>query len=791
MIKNKEFYKLLKNKEFNIPSFIYSFKKDKITHVNLSLALLYGFSDIESFMEWTHDKLYNVTNAKGMNKIKKMYEESVPTYNFNLSFFNNLNTRIHALCIANQFDDNVIIFMYDMTDMIKTQNQIEANYLNSSLNKNAIIRALIYGYENVIKIDLEKFSPTIIEQDGEEVKEKEIQASWDDYTNFILSLINDEDNKRLKPLFSKENIIDLGKSKDGVIVEKFSSNFSISNATKKKNFVQYEIVFEAIKLNELQYVFILVKPIDEKNLIFKDMNLISLVSSDYLSIFSIDDNAKINIIRANKKFEDFFKTYWTNNTFSEAIRLYANRFVDNSDKETFLEDSNLLYIREKLENEKSFVIPFKRVFNNTKEDVEFLFFNTFKDGKKQLTLAIKGQEKKDKAYMIDAMTDLYTYSGFIDSVESTLKNEYKGYVIYFKLKNFDKYNKFFSTRAGDKLLLKLGNIIHRLENDYKIVGGHLAKEEFLVYINIKEDKLDQFVMYLLERIQVTSQYFDFDISCGVTNVKDEIFDISLMVEDAMFASKNTKELVNQNYFCFNPQMKKEIEFEKSEMDFIIKSIKENKIYSYFRPIYKNNNVIGYDYNIRTLDLFRNHNRSLYPFLEKNGLSFNVNKNCVKEILNISSKKNKLFIIYLTKQFLENKKELFNLVDFINKNSLNEKIIISIGTNNVENTMNDTLINFFRNNNIKIMFDYSNSKIFNIESLIKFKPDFVKLDVKTYKDLGETGIDLLEQIVRILYSKGLNLYLANINSLEFKNLDSINYIYTLRGDKTFDNSEISI
>ena len=787
MFLNKEFYKLLDNEKFNIPAFIYSFKHKKITKANDAIARLFGFESKELFSAHMHDKLYNVCTAKGIKKIDEMYKRGNLDYSFNISFFNNLNKKIHSLCNVNQFDNtNIIVLMYDLTNKINEQNQIEASYLNSILDKNAIIRGLAYNFETIIKIDMDDFTSSIIEIEGEEVKEKEIQASWESYTNFLLSLININDAKRIRPLFSKENLKDFSNSKKHFRTEKFESNFTISNASMAKETLEYEIVFVSVSLNEKNYVFILIKLIND-NIYDSDLNIISQVSSEYLSIFKINSENKILIVRANKKFEEFFNTYWLNNDFSEAIKLYSNRFVSNVDKQKFIEMTKLDNISHALKNNKFYHVPFERIYNNTVEKVEFLFFKTILGDKEELTLAIKTLESEQPIYKIDSMTDLYTYSAFLSVIEERLKTNLKGYIIYFNIKNFDKYNKYFSTLAGDKILMKLGNIIHRLKQDYDIVGAHIAREEFVLYINIEENRLDDFIMFLLERIQVTSQYFDFIIDCGVINVEDEIFDISLMVEDAIYASRNTKEIVNQNYFFFNKNMKNEIEYDKSEMDFIIKSIKDNDIYSYFRPIYKNNVVVAYDYNIRTRELFRNHNRSLYPFLEKNGLSFNVNLNSVNKILEIASNSKKTFIVYLTKQFLENKKELHSLIEKINDLNLNDRIILSIGSNNIDNTLDETLKSYFRVNNIKYMFDYTNCNTFNFTSIIKFKPDYIKLDLKLYNDLGDYGLKLLHAVSTIIRDNNIKLYFANINYYDDMNL--LDDLYTLKGDKTVQENEI--
>lgn len=178
MFLNREFYKLLNNEKFNIPAFIYSFKTKKIVEVNTSLSELFGFDSKENFRNHMHDKLYNVCTAKGLNKIEEMYKKGIENYNFNISFYNNLNKKIYTLCSVNQFDaTSIIVFMYDFTNKITEQNQIEASYLNSILEKNAIIRGLAYNYETIIKIDMDDFSSSIVEIEGEEVKEKEIQAS--------------------------------------------------------------------------------------------------------------------------------------------------------------------------------------------------------------------------------------------------------------------------------------------------------------------------------------------------------------------------------------------------------------------------------------------------------------------------------------------------------------------------------------------------------------------------------------------------------------------------------------
>ena len=797
LINNKK--KLLKlianNKDFEGALFVYDFKLNKITAVNDALVRLFGYDSKDDFQNSVHHKITNLISSKSLDRINDYYNKGINYFTINFSFFNKENIKRSGALIANILPGEELLYglIIDVTNQIKMINQLENNFLEDSTNKRLVIRSLLSNFESVVKIDLDNFQSSNIFIDREDVLEQSLAVDWNDYYRFVLNLMSESDANKLENFATKEALIEMVKEGIGYKVETFTSAFNIKSAAKNDKAISYKLIVEVLQTNDKKHAFLIIEAEDKENVANGSFNLVSAFSADYSSVFIIDEDTNQILARnTSNRFRAYFEGKESLD-FDYAMENYANTYVFEEDRVFFKKAILNGKLFETLKDKPSYIINFRRVLDGYVDTAMFYFIKAKENDKNEIIMAVRTASNDSYAseYQshaeIDSLTELLTYSRFIKILDKKIiENDYKGFVIRFDIDHFSKYNNLFGVAAGDKILAKVGNNLNLLSKDYDTINSRLSGDIFLVYINSDEDILKEYINKLQYNLSKMSQFFDFIITVGVYRVQNNGMTARDMVDGAALAANTIKNNYDKTYVIYDNGIRESVIARTSQLTSTVKALKEDKLYSYFRPIYNNDLVVGYDYNIKLEDMKFNID-NLYQYLDDNGLSIAVNKRGQSEIIDAAANNNLKFVIYLTKHFFLKHGEVDNLIEQIDKNHIDHnKICLSLSPSIVYEDENVAMrIAKIRDLDIDVMFDYTNYPSFDFKAIYECKINCMKFDFTNIDKKSEFAKLSLNGLISMAVSGQFKIYIAKISDAHLNQLKTqMNLWYTKDDNKIY-------
>jgi len=761
---------LINNKYLEGAFFIYDFKEEKIVMVNDALARLFGYEDKDDLNHVTHDKLVNLVGGKIADRLKENFKRGLSYFNLYFSYFTKDNHKRYAALIGNIIKNTNIMYslIVDVTEQIEFKNKIENNFLQDITQKNLMIRSLLQNYEIAVRIDCDTFKAITYSVDGEEVKESDVNVDWNDYYRFVLNLMIQNDADRLASFATKEALVKMLEDNQIVKTETFQSAFKIRSAAKNDSQITYELIVEMVKLNDKNYAFLLIRTKNQKDSLNTGFNILSALATDYSSIFMIDEEKNtISINSTTDRFKVFFKDT-DELDFDYAMNIYADKFVYEDDKEFFKQAVEKGALYAELKDRPSYILKFRRVFDGVVDLAMFYFIKTQdSNNKNKIILAVRTASNDDSAIYTseierDTLTDVLTYNGFVKCVNKKIKeNNYEGYVIRFDIDHFTKYNNLFGVAAGDKILSKIGNILNALSKKYDTINGRFAGDTFLVYLNSDLNTLDHYINKLKERLQNMSNIFDFVITTGVykANSKSSARD---MIEGAALAADKIKKNYDKTYEIYNDDLRIQVVERTNRLNSLVQALKENKLESYFKPVFRNDSIMMYDYNIMLQNNTLLNEKNLYLFLEANGLALAVNRRCVNEVLDIAKNNKKKYVLYLTNYFFVKEGEVDNIINKIDEYQIDHsRICISVEPSILDKgyTVYNT-IKKLRNINIDVMFDFSNNTSMDFRRMYECGINCIKIDLNNFLAGPNNAKYILYNIVEMMTSAGYIVYIAH-------------------------------
>ena len=801
--KEKKLFSVLNNYAFEGALFVYDFKTDRIVVQNDAMARLFGYENKEEFSLQNKSKISKVVGAKTLDKINYNYKNGIRYFTMTMPYFTKDNRKKFVAMICNivKGTDYMYSILIDVTEQMEFRNQLENNFLQDTSQKKIALRSLLINFELVIKVDMSNFKAYSISIDGEDVKETAISTDWNDYYSFVLNLMSYDSAERLKNYITKEGLVKLLNESQYFSSEEFTSAFSIKSASKTKQNITYDLIVEFLNDNDKKYAFILIKPqkaLESKNGSFEAA---SFLTTDYSSVFVIDEETREVTVRYTT--ERFKKFYHIGDNlkmdYYYAINKYCNAFVYEDDREYFREALINDDFFKQFKNAQSYMFRFRRIFDGVVDKAMFYFLKAKSaDNKDEIILAVRDSSNDESTDLInainkDSLTEVYNFSGFYTEVENRIKDNFTGYVIRFDIDDFSRYNHLFGVLAGDKMLAKVGNELLGLERDFNIVSGRFGSDIFLVYLKGTKDDLDLFVEKLKKRVTSISRYYDFVITVGVYAVKDNGMDVRDMIEGAALAAETIKDRYEKTYRIYDEEIRKNVVDRTNRLTSTVEALKDDKIKTYYRYIYCNNKISGYDFNIRLDSNITFKERNLYLFLEANGLSLNVNRTSNEKILKFATSKDRRYLLYITKHFLVKKGEIDRLIEKVDEYNINHNqinIVLQPNISGNEPAVYD-ILKKLRELNFNLMFDYTTYTSFDFRILYELGVTCLKIDANNFNPGSHFGTETLYQIANLLTSSGYRLLIAHASEEQISHIKKFeNICYTKDDDKVYDLDDYS-
>ena len=224
----------------------------------------------------------------------------------------------------------------------------------------------------------------------------------------------------------------------------------------------------------------------------------------------------------------------------------------------------------------------------------------------------KLNESLHKAYITDALTELYNRNKF----DEDIKNIDKPKVMLVNIDRFKHFNDYFGVEFGDKILKYVGNKINNIAKKHNISTVYiLGTDDFGILAQKEKCKI-------LECAKEIINYFEnneINIDGIVVNISVSIgiSDKYPYLENADIALKNTKTTHRENIIYFTPEMdyKNKIAQNIQKTNILYEALKEDRIALYFQPIVdKEGKAIKYEVLSRVIHK-DGKVESIFPYLE--------------------------------------------------------------------------------------------------------------------------------------------------------------------------------
>lgn len=226
------------------------------------------------------------------------------------------------------------------------------------------------------------------------------------------------------------------------------------------------------------------------------------------------------------------------------------------------ENKQLLDIRKDLESLNGGNLDEFKNVKNKLENVASSITTNLKDFEEKITQstkAIKGLkeeieelkaqlEKSTKEATSDFLTGLYTKRALeaeLERIEEDYTNKNINYCLcFFDIDHFKRVNDTYGHSAGDVILAKVGNILHKCAKDIDIIG-RFGGEEFVALLPLSDtEKAHEYAKTILANVSsfefvYKSTKFSITISCGICARKNATSSKSCMdkADEMLYAAK--------------------------------------------------------------------------------------------------------------------------------------------------------------------------------------------------------------------------------------------------------------
>ena len=433
-------------------------------------------------------------------------------------------------------------------------------------------------------------------------------------------------------------------------------------------------------------------------------------------------------------------------TFSELSQLFAQKFVINEEKETYLTQIQLPVILDEIKVKDSYI---RTIHIDTESGI------------KAESLRIKPISLDDHRFLVcltditmilnrDWMTDEYSHFGFLSKADQLLKEpEYcHGYsIVYANIQGFKAVNDILGMQGGDMVIFTEKDalmehlnpvIIARLENDHFAL---LTKTE-----NITKEKMDKLCHQCYTE---GTKRLPFLIRCGIYNIYDTSKKVHHMLDQAKLAEQSIPSEQGIPYAVFNEKMSQDYLNQRifaSELD---RALQKGEFLPYFQPIVdaKTGEIVSAEALIR----WNHSERGMIPpiqfisVFEKEGLTPKLDIFMVNSILdfNIERIKNGQKVVpcavnlsrvdFYDTKFLSTLRQKVEYLE-----NVHEMIKLEITESAYATLESDALIFLeeMRRSKLSFLLDDFGSGLSSLSTLELFDFDTIKLDMGFIRKIGK-------------------------------------------------------
>lgn len=391
---------------------------------------------------------------------------------------------------------------------------------------------------------------------------------------------------------------------------------------------------------------------------------------------------------------------------------------------------------------------------------------------------------------LDPLTGISNRRRFLEYFEEALSKQHSGAVVMVDLDNFKEINDTMGHVYGDKVLVKISNLLLELEEDSNIKISRFGGDEFLILIDHVSglEEIDKRVKKIFQifsnKLYIGEDAINISISMGVSVYPNDSLQVNQLIMNADLAMYRVKRNGKKNYVYFDNSMTDEM-IERTRITRILhQAISEDGFTLLYQPIIDitNRNIVGFE------ALIRMKNNELYPnvfipIAEEDGSIHIIGRWVVKEVLiqltqwrELGLKLKPVSINFSAKQIEDNEFVAY-LMNLLEKYQISpELIIIEITETAIMENKEVALhmLNQLKEIGIKLSLDDFGTGYSSLSYLTFLPIDKIKLD-KSLCDryLEPTSIRVLENIIDISHTLGMHVIAEGIEEeYQFHSLKEI-------------------
>ncbi|WP_373073135.1 EAL domain-containing protein [Sulfurimonas sp.] len=387
----------------------------------------------------------------------------------------------------------------------------------------------------------------------------------------------------------------------------------------------------------------------------------------------------------------------------------------------------------------------------------------------EITDIVNKQEKIENLLITDGLTGLYNRFHLNETIHSAGSN---ASIALIDINSFHEINDFYGDEIGDKVIVKLSNILSkRLKNNYKLF--HLSGDEFIVF----NDGIERDI-FIAEMIDVNNL-----LNTKTLTINDKTFYLNTTVVLSFEAQDNlipsvhlAKTFAKQNGLNFNiytneNPLEKEYKSNLTWSNRIKQAINDDRITVFFQPIVDTNTqeIIKYESLVRMISI-DNEIISPYFFLDKAKKSNQYNKITqivIDKTLDAMTKYGIKCSINLTIEDIQNEQTKYYVYEKFEEFDRCEDIALElVESEGIENfdEVNE-FITTIKSYGCKVAIDDFGTGYSNFEYLLKLNADTIKIDGSLIKEIDENQdhYDIVKTIVSFAKIKNLKVVAEFVSS----------------------------
>lgn len=190
----------------------------------------------------------------------------------------------------------------------------------------------------------------------------------------------------------------------------------------------------------------------------------------------------------------------------------------------------------------------------------------------------------------DPLTGAYNFETFKKKAQKLLTQTTKKYsLVYVDFADFKYINDVFGYKYGDEILINYATIISKELRAGEVLG-RVSADNFVIlrYYNEKND-----IMVRQHQVDIKITEFMHDmysgqavsVQCGICYLEDLAEDLQIegILDRANYARKTVKTGLNRKYAVYDESIRKQLRYEKSIENRMLKSLENEEFLVYFQP----------------------------------------------------------------------------------------------------------------------------------------------------------------------------------------------------------------